>query len=392
MTAAFLRMEDLDLAGRRVLVREDLNVPLRDGAVASAARIDAAVPTLRRCLDAGAAVIVMSHLGRPSRRRVRPRPVAALLWRRRSLTRSASRWRWRASGRPASMSPRAMSRCWKTCAFSTAKRTTARSCRSNTRPSPTSSSWTPSPRRTGRRRPRTGSPALRRWPAPGPLLAAELDALERALAAPARPLVAVVGGAKVSTKLAVLESLAEKSRHPDRPAAGSPIPSCSPRDTPSARRLRSRSWRTLRPALPNAVSVPMPVDVMTASSPDAPEAELKRSAGEVRPDEMILDIGPESARRCRETILDAGTVLWNGPLGVFEVDHFGEGTRVVAEAVAQSSGLLHRRRRRHAGRGGEARRCREAFPTSPRAAARSWSTSRASRCQRSRSSRNGRAA
>ena len=333
-SAAFLRMEDQHLAGKRVLIREDLNVPVRDGVIASSARIDAALPTLRHCLDAGATVIVMSHLGRPKPGTIDPAlslaPVATALsealglavplvgdWERGVEVSPGQlallenvRFRSGETENDDALAQRyaSLADIFVMDAFATAHRAQAST---------------------------HGVARFAAVACAGPLLAAELDALERALTAPTRPVVAIVGGSKVSTKLAVLESLANVAdtlivgggiANTFLLAAGQGIGAslAEPELVEVARRIAERT------------DVPMPVDVMTAPSPDASTA-LLRLAGEVPEGEMILDIGPESARRSRDVLQDAATILWNGPLGVFERDHFGEGTRVVAEAVASSS-------------------------------------------------------
>lgn len=334
--AQFLRLDKQDLAGKRVLIREDLNVPVRDGAVASMARIDAAAPTLRHCLDAGAAVTVMSHLGRPKPGVIDPAlslaPVATALAEALGVAVPlVSEWQDGIAPSPGAVTllenvrflpgetdnDDALAKQYASLAdifvmdaFGTAHRAHA-STHGVARFAPVACA--------------------------GPLLAAELDALDRALSSPARPLVAIVGGSKVSTKLAALESLAELA---DTLIVGGGIANtfllaegkeigaslAEPELVDVAQRIASK------------VDVPLPVDVMTAQSPDAPAA-LLRPAGEVARGEMILDIGPESARRLRDAIKNAATILWNGPLGVFERDHFGEGTRMVAEAAASASGF-----------------------------------------------------
>ena len=333
-SGAFLRMEEQDLAGKRVLIREDLNVPVRDGVVASTARIDAALPTLRHCLDAGAAVIVMSHLGRPKPGTLDPAlslaPVATALSEALGLAVPLiSDWEQSARVSPGQLAllenvrfrpgetenDDALAQRYASLAdvfvmdaFATAHRAQAST---------------------------HGVARFAAVACAGPLLAAELDALDRALTAPARPVVAIVGGSKVSTKLAVLESMAEVA---DTLIVGGGIANTFllAADRGIGASLAEPELVDVARRVAEKADVPLPVDVMTAPSPDAPAAHL-RLAGEVSEGEMILDIGPDSARRCREVLQDAATILWNGPLGVFERDHFGEGTRVVAEAVASSS-------------------------------------------------------
>ena len=327
-------MADLDLRGQRVLVREDLNVPMEKGRVANAARIDAALPTIRRCIDAGAAVLLASHLGRPVEGQRDPAlslgPVALALAK--ALGREVplvEDWHGGVAIAPGEVAllenirfepgehandPALARRLAALCdvfvmdAFGTAHRAHA-STAGVARAAPVACA--------------------------GPLLEAELDALGRVLNDPARPLIAVVGGSKVSTKLRVLEALAGVA---DQVIVGGGIANtfllavgeeigaslAEPDQVDVARRIMAR------------VEVPMPVDVMTATALDRGHPGRLRPRGAVGPGEMILDIGPETARRLQGLAKDAGTVLWNGPLGVFEYDQFGEGTRLVAEAVAQS--------------------------------------------------------
>ena len=327
-------MTEQDLSGKRVLIREDLNVPVQDGVVASTARIEAALPTLRHCLNAGAAVIVMSHLGRPKPGAIDPAlslaPVATALAEALGLAVPlVSDWEHGVEVSPGQL---ALLENVRFCAGETANDDTLAR-----RYASLADIFVMDAFATAHRAQASTHGVARFAPVAcaGPLLAAELDALDRALSAPARPVVAIVGGSKVSTKLAVLESLAEIAdtlivgggiANTFLLAAGREIGAslAEPELVDVARRIADK------------VNVPLPVDVMTAPSPDASAACL-RPADEVPEGEMILDIGPESARRSREILQEASTILWNGPLGVFERDHFGEGTRVVAEAVASSS-------------------------------------------------------
>jgi phosphoglycerate kinase len=337
MTLQTLRMTDIDLAGKRVLIREDLNVPIKNGRVTSDARIVAAVPSLRAALDAGAAVLVVSHLGRPtegadasSEPEFSMAPVAArlteLLGRDVPLV---ANWiggvdidpgeiklmenvRWlKGEGQDDDALARRMAALcdvYVMDAFGTAHRAQVST---------------------------HGIARHAKVACAGPLLAAELDALGRALFAPARPLIAIVGGSKVSTKLEVLERLAEIAdviivgggiANTFLAAAGHPVGRSlyEPDLIDTARRIAAK------------VEVPMPVDVMVAGEISASAAAVLRLPDEVEADEMILDIGPETARQLADRIRQAATVLWNGPVGVFEHDQFGEGTRVIAEAIAES--------------------------------------------------------
>ena len=332
-------MSDLALAGKRVLIREDLNVPVADGRVTSDARLRAAAPTIRAAAEAGARVIVMSHLGRPKEGERDPAlslaPVAKSL---EGILRMPVRLHEGeledATAAPGEVvllenvrflkgekkdDPSLAARMASLCdifvmdAFGTAHRAEAS----------------------------THGVALAAPVAcAGPLLAAELDALEHALENPRRPLVAVVGGSKVSTKLEVLESLIAKV---DQLVVGGGIANTflaaaglsvgkslhEPEMIDVARRL-------LAQAKARGVGIPVPTDVVVARE-FAPTAKAEtKPAASVAANEMILDIGPDSARAVAAVVGAAGTIIWNGPLGVFEFDQFGGGTRALAEAIAKS--------------------------------------------------------
>jgi phosphoglycerate kinase len=334
-----IRMTDLDLAGKRVLIREDLNVPIADGRVTSDARLRAAVPTIRRAAAAGARVLVMSHLGRPKEGERDPslslRPVAEALA---GLLGQPVRLHdgplEEAAAAPGEVvlienvrflkgekkdDPALAARMAALCdvfvmdAFGTAHRAEAS----------------------------THGVALAAPVAcAGPLLAAELEALARALGDPKRPLVAVVGGSKVSTKLAVLESLLAKV---DALVVGGGIANTflaasgvavgkslhEPDMLDVARRL-------LDQARARGIALPIPTDVVVATEFAATAKAETRPAAQVGAGEMILDIGPQSARAIADIVAKAGTIIWNGPVGVFEFDQFGGGTRALAEAIAGS--------------------------------------------------------
>ena len=327
-------LEDLDIRGKRVLVREDLNVPLRDGRVASGARIEAALPTIRRCIDAGAGVLLVSHLGRPAPGERDPMlsltPVASALGEAlRRRVRLVDDWHDGVDVAPGDVAllenirfeagetandPLLARRLAALCdvfvmdAFGSAHRAHAST---------------------------VGVAEAARVACAGPLLAAELDALARALDHPERPLVAVVGGAKVSTKLAVLESLA---RIADTIIVGGGIANTFL--MASGARVGTSLVESDRLDVARRimfrVDVPLPVDLMTARTLDESQPARLRLCHELDGDEMILDIGPETGRRLSGILADAGTILWNGPMGVFEFDQFGEGTRALAEAIAAS--------------------------------------------------------
>ena len=333
-------MTDLDLAGRRVLIREDLNAPVKDGAVTSDARIRAALPTLQRAAQAGARVMVMSHLGRP--REGAPDPGLSLAPVARRLgellgreVRLAEDWLHgvdvedgeivlcenvrflngeKADDEALARRMAALCDVYVMDAFGTAHRAQA-STHGVARFAPVACA--------------------------GPLLIAELEALGQALAQPARPLVAIVGGSKVSTKLGVLEALSERV---DRLIAGGGIANTfiaaaghevgaslyEPDLVAQAARIRDAVRR-------RGGDVPIPSDVVVADAPSESAVETVKAVDEVDPGEMILDIGPETARAYREAIDSAGTVVWNGPVGVFEFEPFAAGTREIAQAIARSS-------------------------------------------------------
>ena len=334
-----LRMADLDLRGKRVLIREDLNVPVQDGVVTSDARIRAALPTIRYALDKGAKVFILSHLGRPEEGKVDEslslKPVAArlseLLGKSVPLRRD---WLDGIDCEPGSAvlcenvrfnkgekkdDPALARRMADLCdvfvmdAFGTAHRAEAST---------------------------HGVVKFARSACAGPLLVGELEALERALEKPARPLVAIVAGSKVSTKLTVLESLLAKV---DKLIVGGGIANTflaaagvavgkslyEPELLEVARRLTTQ-------ARERGAEIPLPTDVVVAKELAATAHADVRSIHEVRPDERILDIGPDTAERLSDMLQSAGTIIWNGPVGVFEFEQFGEGTRAIAQAIARS--------------------------------------------------------
>ncbi len=334
-----LRMQDLDLAGKRVLVREDLNVPVRDGKVTSDARIRASAPTIRLALEAGAAVMVMSHLGRPTEGEFSEefslRPVAEHL---EGLLGQAVRLErdWLDGVRVADgevvlcenvrfnagekkndedLSRRMAALCdvYVMDAFGTAHRAQA------------------STHGVGRFAPVACA---------GPLLVGELEALSRALDEPARPLVAIVGGSKVSTKLTVLEALIEKV---DQLIVGGGIANnfLAARGHPVGKSLYEPDLvddaaRLMKTARSRGGDIPVPTDVRVATEFSETAAATVKSAADVADGELILDVGPETAAHYGDLLRSAGTIVWNGPVGVFEFDAFAGGTRALAEAVADS--------------------------------------------------------
>ena len=334
-----LRMTEVDLRGKRVLIREDLNVPVKNGGVTSDARIRASLPTIRAAHAAGARVILMSHLGRPEEgvpaEEFSLAPVAARLAELLGLkVRFEREWLDGVACEPGEivlvenvrfnkgekknkdeLAKRMAALCdvYVMDAFATAHRAEAST---------------------------HGVAKFAPVACAGPLLTGELEALEKALGNPKRPLVAIVGGSKVSTKLTVLENLLGKVdklivgggiANTFLAAAGRPIgKSLYEADMIDiARGLLERSKSS-------GVEIPLPTDVVVAKEFAASaEADVKPVV-DVAAEEMILDIGPDTAERFAAALGGAGTVLWNGPVGVFEFDQFGEGTRVLAQAVARS--------------------------------------------------------
>ena len=336
----FLRMRELDLAQKRVLVREDLNVPVREGKVTSDARIRACLPTIRAALEARARVMLLSHLGRPTEGVVDPAlslaPVAERLSELLAQpVRLAAEWLDGVSVDPGEvvlcenvrfnvgekaddeqLSRRMAALCdiYVMDAFGTAHRAQA-STHGVARFAPTACA--------------------------GPLLGAELDALGKALSAPARPLVAVVGGAKVSTKLEVLEALIEQvdALVVGGGIANTFIAACGhdvgeslyePDLVDVAKRLLAR-------AKARGIALPIPTDVRVATHFAADATARTVDVGAIADSEMVLDVGPNTAIEIAKLIGNAATVVWNGPLGVFEFEAFADGTRTLAESIAASN-------------------------------------------------------
>ncbi len=334
-----INMVDVDLKGKRVLIREDLNVPVAEGVVTSDARIRAALPTIKAALDAGAAVLLMSHLGRPTEgqpdEQFSLQPVAnrlaELLGRDVPLLKDwidgvevapgdvalLENVRFLAGEKKSDelLSKKMAALCdvFVMDAFGTAHRAQASTY---------------------------GVAEHAPIACAGPLLAAELDALAKAMDNPARPFVAIVGGSKVSTKLTVLGALANVV---DCLIVGGGIANTfiAAAGHGVGKSLYEPDMldtaRTLAANQDDRAEIPVPADVVVADefSKDA-KATVKR-VDAVAADETILDIGPETASRFADIIASAGTIIWNGPVGVFEFDQFGAGTKVLAEAIAASN-------------------------------------------------------
>ncbi|MCX7082419.1 MAG: phosphoglycerate kinase [Methylococcales bacterium] len=334
------RMVDLDLSGKRVLIRQDLNVPVKNGVVTSDLRIQASVPTIEIALAAGAAVMLLSHLGRPVEGQYDEasslRPVADQLAKLLGKpVRLEKDWLEGITIAPGEVvlcenvrfnngeeknsdvlgqKMAALCDIFVMDAFGTAHRAQA-STHSVAKFAPIACA--------------------------GPLLASELDALGKALETPAKPLLAIVGGSKVSTKLTVLESLSEKVdklivgggiANTFIAAAGFPVgKSLYEADLiPEAQRLIAAAKKT-------GSDIPIPVDVVCAKEfSDTAIATIKKVA-DVEDDDLILDIGPDTAKLYAELIKSAGTIVWNGPVGVFEIEQFSHGTQTLATAIAESN-------------------------------------------------------
>jgi len=340
---AFIRVTDLDLAGKRVFIRADMNVPVKDGKVTSDARITASMRTIEHCLKAGAKVMVTSHLGRPTEGEFKEedslKPVVDVIAQKLGKNIRLIR-EWTdggfdvADGELVVLENCRVNKGEKKNVDDTAKKYaalcdvfvmdafgTAHRAEASTH----------------------GIAKFAPTAAAGILLTEELDALAKALANPARPMVAIVGGSKVSTKLTVLEALSEKV---DQLVVGGGIANtflaamgknvgkslCEHDLIPTAKAL-------IEKMAARGASIPIAVDVVCGKKFDASEPAVLKDAGEVADDDMIFDIGPKSAQELADIIGKAGTIVWNGPVGVFEFDQFGEGTKTVSMAIANAPGF-----------------------------------------------------
>ncbi|MDD1611846.1 MAG: phosphoglycerate kinase [Methylococcaceae bacterium] len=333
------RMADLDLSGKRVLIRQDLNVPVKNGKVTSDIRIQASVPTIKLALEKGAAVMLMSHLGRPEEgvydEAASLKPVAERLAELLGIAvRLEKDWINGIQIQPGEVvlcenvrfnagegknkdelgqKMAALCDVFVMDAFGTAHRAQAS----------------------------THSVAkFAKIACAGPLLASELDALGKALETPAKPLVAIVGGSKVSTKLTVLKSLSEKV---DQLIVGGGIANTfiAAAGFPVGKSLYEpdligEAKQLIAMAKQNGSDIPIPVDVVCAKEFSETAIATVKKVNEVTEDDLIMDIGPETAKRYAEILSSAKTIVWNGPVGVFEFDQFGGGTQALAEAIAES--------------------------------------------------------
>jgi phosphoglycerate kinase len=337
---SIIKMTDLDLKGKRVLIRSDLNVPVKDGKVTSDARITASMATINAAMKAGARVMVTSHLGRPEEgvysEENSLKPVAHVI---------ANKL-----GKPVRLI-----KDWINGGFDVAEGELVllENCRFN-------KGEKKNVEETARKyaalcdvfvmdafgtahRAEASTHGVAKYApvaAAGILLTEELEALSKALLNPARPMVAIVGGSKVSTKLTVLESLAEKCEqlvvgggiaNTFLKAAGNNVGKslCEDDLMPTAQSLMQKMQA-------RGASIPIAVDVVVGKKFDSGEPAVQKGASDVADDDMIFDIGPKSAQEIADIIMNAGTVVWNGPVGVFEFDQFGEGTKKIAMAIAET--------------------------------------------------------
>jgi len=334
-----IKMTDVDLRGKRVLIREDLNVPVANGEVTSDARIRAALPTIRAALDAGAAVMLMSHLGRPTEGQPEVsfslQPVAdrlaVLLEHDVPLIKDWIDGVEVSAGDVVLLENVRFLEGEKACDDGLAKRMaslcdvfvmdafgTAHRAQAST----------------------YGVAEHAAIACAGPLLSAELEALANALDNPARPFVAIVGGSKVSTKLTVLDALAKVV---DCLIVGGGIANTfiAAAGHDVGKSLYEPDMLDIAKALvadsEDKANIPVPTDVVVANEFSSDAQAVTKEVAAVSKDELILDIGPATADQFAKILAGAGTIIWNGPVGVFEFDQFGEGTKVLAEAIAKSN-------------------------------------------------------
>jgi phosphoglycerate kinase len=340
---SFLRMQDVDLGGKRVMIRSDLNVPLDDaGKITDDTRIRASIPGIRHALEAGAAVMVTSHLGRPKEGELRPidslAPVASRLGEM-LATNVELRQDWidgvdvrrgqvvllencrvnkgeKSNDEALARKMAGLCDVFVNDAFGTAHRAQATT---------------------------HGIARFAPVACAGPLMSAEIEALSRALREPARPLIAIVAGSKVSTKLTILDELAKRV---DQLVVGGGIANtfllakgCNVGKSLVEADLVEEACKIMDTAAQRGGNVPLPNDVVCAKSFSADAEATTKQVDAIDDDDMILDFGPQSAKRIAGLMADAGTIVWNGPLGVFEFDQFAHGTKALANAIADSPGF-----------------------------------------------------
>jgi len=327
-------MTDLDLAGKRVFIRADLNVPIEDGRITDDTRIRASVPGIERALASRAAVMVTSHLGRPKEGAFDPKDSLAPVAKRLSEL---------------LQKPVALARDWvngvkvapgevvllENCRFNKGEKADDEALARKM--AALCDVYVNDAFGTAHRAEATthGVARFAKAACAGPLMAAELDALSQSLSSPKRPLVAVVGGAKVSTKLTVLAELAKKV---DSLIVGGGIANTFllAAGKPIGRSLAEPDLAAEAKRIAAATQVPLPQDVVVAIEASARARSTIKAPHEVEADEMILDIGPRTAAALAERLKSAGTIVWNGPMGLFEVDSFAKGTHAIGRAIADS--------------------------------------------------------
>jgi phosphoglycerate kinase len=334
-----IRMSDLDLRDKRVLIREDLNVPVSDGRITSTQRLDAALPTIRAARDAGARVMVLSHLGRP-KEGVRD-PAQSLA--------PVAEW----LGEKLGGKVRLVQDYLDGVEVAAGEIVVLENCRENVGEAADDETlakkyaalcdiFVMDAFGTAHRAQASTHGVIRFAPvtAAGPLLSAELDALGKALDQPARPLLAIVAGSKVSTKLTLLENLADKI---DQLIVGGGIANTfiaaagyNVGKSLYEADLLGAAKKVIADAKARGADVPIPTDVVVAKEFSATATATVKPVDQVADDDLILDIGPQTSARYAELIAKAGTVVWNGPVGVFEFDAFGKGTETLARAIAAS--------------------------------------------------------
>ncbi len=342
MTSKILKMSDQDLNGKKVLIRQDLNVPIKGGQVTSAKRIEASLPTIKLALEKGAAVMVMSHLGRPTEGQAEDKfslqPVADYLSQALGQT-VVLKTHWlngvevnagevvllenvrfnvgeKANSDDLAKQMAALCDVFVMDAFGTAHRAQAST---------------------------HGVAKHAKLACAGPLLAGELDALAKGLDNPARPMLAIVGGSKVSTKLTVLDALSEQV---DQLIVGGGIANTfiaaaghNVGTSLFEADLIEEAQSLMAKAKAAGGEIPVPTDVVVAKSFSEDAEAVIKAVDQVSDDEMILDIGPETAKKYANMAKAAGTVVWNGPVGVFEFDQFGHGTKTLAKGIAEGNGF-----------------------------------------------------
>ncbi len=342
---SIVRMSDVALGGKRVLIREDLNVPIKEGRITSTQRLESSLPTIRAARDAGARVLVLSHLGRPKEG----------VWDEVSSLAPVATWLSDALGAPVRLIRDYLSQgTGGGVEVAPGEVVLLENCRMNVGEEKDSEAlarkyaalcdvFVMDAFGTAHRAQASTHGVVKFAPiaCAGPLLMAELDALSQALEKPDRPVLAIVAGSKVSTKLALLESLITKV---DLLIVGGGIANTflAAQGYPVGKSLYEADLldtarRIFDDAKSRGAEIPMPVDVVVAGAFAADAPATVKAITDVVSDDMILDIGPETARRYADIVRNARTVVWNGPVGVFEFDAFGEGTKALALAVAESS-------------------------------------------------------